>query len=243
MNSAARRTPEPSDRFDASLGRYALAATATLAAATSADAAITNFYDTGSFTLTGSFTGYYNYQNFEFSEAGISIDFWGSRSSSSDPSTFLGAIGAYGAANVRLLKVPSTALAINFAPDADITGEFGERYAIFFGTHSFEAEGNFSPSTGGTRQGYLGFRADLGGVMHVGWLRLELSRDANGRPAQLSLAAIDGIVGAFAPEAEGIAAGQVAPVPEPAAAATGLGLLALGAAGLRRRRALLAGRN
>ncbi|MEM0965135.1 MAG: hypothetical protein AAGJ81_03145 [Verrucomicrobiota bacterium] len=71
----------------------------------------------------------------------------------------------------------------------------------------------------------IGFRFDISGNTHYGWLRLEPTAGPVGRGITISEAYYEST-----PDTP-IAAGAI---PEPANAAVGLGLLALGAAGLRR---------
>jgi len=106
-----------------------------------------------------------------------------------------------------------------------------------FNTGSFVPSGNNAVKTG-----YIGFR--YGGSSHTyyGWLRVKVVNDGSGLPFEVTLADKngDGIYGAFGLPSDNIKAGEVASVPEPSVGTIGgLGLLALGAAGvreLRRRR-------
>ena len=99
--------------------------------------------------------------------------------------------------------------------------------------------GHFTP---GHPTGYVGF--NLGGPGSLGWLRVRVTWDA-GNPTTISLVPKVGttdIYGAFGPSDIIPTAGAV---PEPSTTAlTGLGLLAIGAAGIRelRRRRAHAGR-
>lgn len=78
------------------------------------------------------------------------------------------------------------------------------------------------------RSGYVGVSFDISGNTHYGWLEILIARDG-GRPSELSV-----LSGAYEDVAGvDIAAGAI---PEPASVGMGLGLLALGAAGVRRMR-------
>ena len=94
--------------------------------------------------------------------------------------------------------------------------------------------------------GYVGFKFNNGVHSYYGWLRVDVTGDGNGRPTSLSLVSEDGDVGAYALAdslgGQNIEAGQVSAIPEPTSMASGLALLALGAAGVRemRRRRTLA---
>lgn len=259
-------TPTSSSRLDATLGRYAVAATAALSAASSADAAITLLYGTDIESESFSLGRAEDNASFGFSVAGVDLVFKGVRSaefstftvrsdSSGNPilsssTTFSsGRIQAGGAGvslslnNGYIAKLSSGALINGFAAAGGYQNFFSTLSGFFSGT-----AGGFNPGVNGQDEGMIGFRIeDAVGALYVGWLNVNISRDARGRPLGLYLAPLDrsGVMGAFVPlaEAAGFTAGQLAAVPEPATAATGLGVLALGAAGLRRRRALLAGRN
>jgi len=74
-------------------------------------------------------------------------------------------------------------------------------------------------------------------------LRLQVTEDSSRVPSGISLLAVDGVTGAWNETPGGaITAGEVSAIPEPATVASGLALLALGAAGVREmRRRRLAG--
>lgn len=100
--------------------------------------------------------------------------------------------------------------------------------------------GQFTHAVGYFPGGYIGFKEVIAGVTYYGWLRFKDDHDTRNQ-----LIPVDGttnVLGAYA--AGPILSGQVGvAVPEPAQIATGLGLLALGAAGvreLRRRRKAVA---
>jgi len=84
---------------------------------------------------------------------------------------------------------------------------------------------------------YLGFNLHANNRTYSGWLRVGLTFDGAGNPLAFSLLAKDGapdIYGAWSTGAISLGeVGSAAAVPEPAQVATGLGLLALGAVGVR----------
>lgn len=77
---------------------------------------------------------------------------------------------------------------------------------------------------------FVGFKFEIDGNTHYGWAQLTPTFGGAGSSIQIHQWAFNSIADAA------IQVGQTSAVPEPAAAATGLGLLALGAAGLRRQR-------
>lgn len=76
---------------------------------------------------------------------------------------------------------------------------------------------------------YVGFRFKISGNTHYGWAQITPTF-GTGSSIQVNQWAYNSLADSA------IQIGQTSAVPEPAAAATGLGLLALGAAGLRRQR-------
>jgi hypothetical protein len=119
-------------------------------------------------------------------------------------------------------------------PNFGATGEIGNIGPTGSVIGDIVATGTSTVATG-----YIGFR-----LVHsvnntsYGWFRVQLTNDANGRPAIFGfLADGNGIYGAYAPKGDGLQAGEFAPIPEPSSFALGgLGLLALGAAGVREMR-------
>lgn len=129
---------------------------------------------------------------------------------------------AFGSASV-LLKTQSTgALEQNFKVGVKRAGSF---------------------NAGAT--GYVGFRrasfvstsdsGHPGSHYYYGWLRVKVTADGNGRLNGIMFVAdANGVFGAYNSAKDGaINVGDVAAIPEPSSAVAGLGLLALGAAGVR----------
>jgi hypothetical protein len=114
----------------------------------------------------------------------------------------------------------------------------------FSGDVFYVHDGNFDPNGANAHDtGYIGFKTDLRGHTYYGWLRVEVSNNGNGNPAAVTLVSKNGnpgVYGAFGLASDNITTGEIAPVPEPSGMVIGgLGLLALGARGvkeLRRRR-------
>jgi len=100
------------------------------------------------------------------------------------------------------------------------------------------AYGNFLPiGPNAHASGYIGFKI---ATNEYGWLRIKVTNDAYGAPITVAVvAAQDGLLGQVGDSS----LRTPSAIPEPADVASGLGLLALGAAGvreLRRRRAVAA---
>lgn len=125
-------------------------------------------------------------------------------------------------------------------------GQFIPGGRAFLHGASVGTSGAFLPArvSGATANGYVGLKGSHSGHLYYGWLRLKVTNNSNGIPIQMSLIAADGhpdIYGAFdrADQVDGdmFKTGSVAAVPEPSITALGgLGLLALGAAGVREMR-------
>lgn len=163
--------------------------------------------------------------------------------------------GSYGVVKGQML---STQLAGGWVADANgiaklrpggqlightrFTGEGGSAAWAIVAT--FQNSGAFR-AVGGAASGYIGFK-NVPDASHVyyGWLKVKVTSDGNGLPVSVDVVANShGNYGAYGLASTGIVAGQDSistPVPEPATVATGLGLCALGAMGVRewrRRRA------
>jgi hypothetical protein len=84
----------------------------------------------------------------------------------------------------------------------------------------------FAPPVASATSGFVGLSFDIGGNNHFAWLEVLVSRDADGRPEDLEV-----LAGAWESQA-GVDI-QAGAIPEPASVGMGLGLLALGATGVR----------
>jgi hypothetical protein len=106
-------------------------------------------------------------------------------------------------------------------------GELAFRTVDGFSGGNFRAHGNSAVASG-----YLGFKTSHG---HNGWLKLQVTNDGSGSPLSVTFVKGDdglyGQIGGPGVETDGVSA-----IPEPADVASGLGLLALGAVGVREMR-------
>lgn len=145
---------------------------------------------------------------------------------------------AHNGSRVSRLSLGAAVAGKNFS---SVGGRFTLNLAL---KNSASSIGNFLPhGANATRTGYIGFKTNLRGHTYYGWMHVKVSNNANGYPFEISVVSKNGdpgIFGAFGLAGDGITAGAIAPVPEPSIATiSGLGLLALGAQGvreLRRRR-------
>lgn len=124
-----------------------------------------------------------------------------------------------------------------------IVGDFGGLHVLADPNSpggSSSKQNQFLPVADGKATGYVGFEQKKSGHTYYGWLRVSVTADANDKPDSVSLVAKagdPGIYGAYGLASDDITAGQIAAVPEPSLAVLGgLGLLALGAAGVREMR-------
>lgn len=117
----------------------------------------------------------------------------------------------------------------------------GKRY---FSNGTYAEFGQFMPQGANAAvSGYVGFRAvnhlGTGSKTYYGWLHVKVANDGSGFPYEVALMDQNGngVYGAFGLASDHIKAGEVAPIPEPSVEMLGgLGLLALGAEGVREMR-------
>lgn len=136
--------------------------------------------------------------------------------------------------------------ALNLAPGDPVNGQnFALANGMLARNHGAVQSGQFlPPGSSASKTGYVGIRFALSGVTNYGWLRMRVNNSSSGFPSQIYMLPKAGsisIFGAFDSKADiaadGFKVGSVAAVPEPSLEAlTGLGLLAVGAAGLREMR-------
>ena len=119
-----------------------------------------------------------------------------------------------------------------FNPSSGVAGAFPAYGGVYFFTTNYGDSGensDFNPAAGEQDSGFIGLSFEISGNTHYAWLEVLVSKDGGGRPFELSV-----LSGAYEDQAGvDIAAGAI---PEPASVGVGLGLLALGAAGVRRMR-------
>mgnify|MGYP001549996691 CR=1 FL=1 len=254
--------------FHSKLAAYSATATAVLLTApVVADAAIQNITTGDSFTFNYSDSPQFITQGFDAGIA-HSLYFWGRQSAHSTHGSHVykfngigigakvggqdyvaaGEIvsGAYSFHPLTKISDGAPVAGLNFFQGGN--GGPNMPYAFSATAHTSTAHatplgGNFKPAGSHTPAvGYIGFKQVNGTHTYYGWLRISVSETSQNQPLSISLVDNgDGIYGAFGLRTDGIKAGETAsPVPEPSVAAIGgLGLLALGAAGvreLRRRR-------
>ncbi|MEX2381787.1 MAG: hypothetical protein WD490_05360 [Opitutales bacterium] len=97
---------------------------------------------------------------------------------------------------------------------------------IYGGTQQGSAEGIGGVGFTDGEPGYMGFAFDIGGDTHYGWARLILT------PGPIDSGTTGLFIDGWAYESDPDTAIST-PIPEPATVATGLGMLALGAVGVR----------
>ena len=230
-------------RFQTKLLKYSTAAGAALTLSHSADAVINTIDVTGlSLTLSGDNAS----DSFDLDLNGdstIDYSFNGRNSKTFQPIiTFIPtSFGSFpftiGTFSVYSGVISGTNANNKFALDGNIaklgTGS-GVKAAVstssagagtFIRSYNGGLSGNFTPSFSGSDSGFVGLKFDISGADHYGWLEVIVSR-SGGRPSELSV-----LSGAYETQpGVDIAAGAI---PEPASVGMGLGLLALGAAGVR----------
>jgi len=128
----------------------------------------------------------------------------------------------------------ATPLAKKFAFGAALEGNDFAGNAVA-GHNGSQIFGHIVPTgANATATGYVGFKKVAAGHTYYGWLRMQLTNDAAGLIHKIDFLQDAGSYGAYALKGDGLTIGAV---PEPSVAAlTGLGLLALGAAGVREMR-------
>jgi hypothetical protein len=108
-----------------------------------------------------------------------------------------------------------------------INASAGTNAWLMLTTNSAAQSGVFvAPAPGTSETGIVGFNFNIGANEHFAWLELLISADANGRPETLEV-----LGGAY--ESTPDTDLPVGVIPEPANVGLGLGLLALGATGVR----------
>jgi len=156
--------------------------------------------------------------------------------------TAFNSILALGSANLNPLVTFTNSFVKGLGPGAPIQGTVST-FETFTSTNRMIAKinlnvatssslGNFLPVTSNSNvTGFIGLEMQNGLDTHYAWAKISVSYAAN-RLNEVAIleTAINDIPG------EVIHAGQTSAIPEPSTVATGLGLLALGAAGLRERR-------
>lgn len=242
------QTSEKKAHVNQKLLRYSSAAGAAIALANSADAGIMEVDVTGwSLQLSAANESL----DFTTDLNGDSVNdftFFGTRSQGVFGYTYNTTLGgttyittgsfAYGTFSIQRIN-PANAVAQDsvgdvrtLAPGSGVVPALGAGQGgggIFLTTSFYSGAGSFNPASGDSFTGLIGLSFDISGNTHYAWLEVLVSRDISGRPETLEV-----LSGAYETTAGvDIAAGAI---PEPASVGTGLGLLALGAAGLRRMR-------
>jgi hypothetical protein len=237
--------PARAKEFNSKLAAYSATATAALLAAPAADAQGTIHNITGSTASYNLATGINNF--FAINAGPFHGSFSGRIEGGSNLNfnTATGVVGIKGSAKGFIAKTHVGAYSdvINFGAGEHIAGNFGNAAVLATAGSGGGRGGAFAPGINGAKTGYVGFKAGSHGS-YYGWLRVKVSGNNNGVADQVSLLAVNGIIGAYDnvsdPNFSSFKAGSIVPTPEPATAALGgLGLLALGAQGvreLRRRR-------
>lgn len=242
-------TPPHEEGFNSKLLAYSATAGAALLLAPAADAQTynltlfreNNYNHPGGFTTSPpapsganfSFTAATYAQNLEFH--GLVFGHHGTNSFGIHFAPNYGdKLGQSGGNGFLDFKFASHAVIAHGAPS------FGSRFAGIIAlrttnptNHNIRNFGNFFP-TGANAQksGYIGFETRQHG--DYGWLKIQVTNDGGGKPSTISfVVASDGLYGQIG-DSSTITNGSA--IPEPANVASGLGLLALGAAGVREMR-------
>jgi len=242
---SARRSAIANPPFAARLAAYSVTAGAAVTAASTAQAGITNIVSgtdgnllfnnlpvTGSNLPTLNLNSHTRSATFKF--ANLTNKFQGLRNTYSNYgfANLKGPFASMGTGN-KVLNLPANHAIGNslaFATPAEsgllVDGAMGGYVGLFGPNHN---------------SSYVAFKFHQGAQDYYGWLKLKLDFNSDVKPSSVSLIPVQGsIYGAYAPVGEGLKTGEFSTVPEPSAVAlTGLGLLALGAPGvreLRRRR-------
>lgn len=243
-------TGKNSKQWRSRLAAYSTTAVATLAAAPGAEAAIHDITDgTGGNLLVNDSHTTAPVLAFQNNTAGmlitagpLKVEFYGINSPGGLAS---GKIESHDAAFAGFNTHAGTRT-ISFAKDVPLSANIAAEgpfnnvrasYLFFQGnsrTPSANAEFNPAPGAGAAKNGYLAFKATQGTHHYYGWLRVRVTDSAGKFPDEISLVADDGIYGAYGLTSDDLKVGEVAPVPEPSSLElSGLGLLAMGAAGVR----------
>lgn len=244
-------------RFNTKLSAYSAAAGAALLAAPAAHATIQNITEFSlnggsSYSATPPSVAGFSTANFLAATAGLIV---GLKSGFINVNTQQGRSFAYtvhmevGGAVVGHIAgagdfISNLALGVQI-PGKNFAGEnINLALRSSFPSLGANSNGHFLPHGANAHDtGYVGFKTIQRGHTYYGWVRVEVSNNANGNPDAVKLVAKNGdpgVYGAFGLAGDGITAGEIAAVPEPSTLAIGgLALLALGARGvkeMRRRR-------
>jgi hypothetical protein len=249
------RKQKRQDLLTPRLAAYSATAVAALAAAPHAQSAIT---DITSFTITsGTSNGSIPSISWTSTPVSLGFDFGPGfhgglqgrpvNSAGTAQATFVNGAHAGGTnvGNVLAANVGGYPLNLNLG-DAVAGRNFvqgGGAGQLAYGSASGGGRGHFLPAVlaaNATAKGYLGFKAKENNHTYYGWLRVQVTNNSSpGIPSQVSLIASatnPAVFGAYGVASDNITAGEVA-IPEPSDTALfGLGLLALGAVGVRKMR-------
>lgn len=235
------------------LAAYSVTAGAAMACAPNGQAAVQNITLSSFSVISGpsavppslTFTTA-NYQ--QFNAGPFNLKFMGSlfyRVATSTTRATFGSARLSNDGGLAQFKVQLGQLALLNAGDAVTGGSFQINANAAFASIGGNDAGNFLPAANGAVTGYIALKNDVLGTDDVyGWLRVQVRANANGYPVSIKLVesqANPGVFGAYNTKssiaADDFKIGTVNPIPEPSVVAlSGLGLLALGAAGVREMR-------